>query len=422
MLPVDRGAAVAEVVVVLDVVVDERSLVEQFHRRGDPLDGLGQLGRAPRPVVPPAVPAAEGVVGRQRDEGPVVLAAAGEKIVGENLRRFQGRHGFEGLVGRFAQRFIPSLSRQQAAQLFGFEHPRGGAEQMDLRTCGAAPGPVGRVDHLQGPLLVGRSIGARGRVERHRHGRQPGDLELAERLLERIEAADSQDGVGLAPKDQLQHDRGAFGDQDLVASFAAQRSPVAQVAAAAVLATKPELIVLGPADRLVPHAVRQEQQTPLVGRGQHPIPPVGAGQHDHRPSQVGLRQMELFEHLASMAFHLMADQGQAAVEGGDACLDGRADLLAQRQRLGNLLQVGGSPGGIGGRQQAVSQGRSIGGGYDGHGCALIAVGLGGALLAAICRLFSPGIVHGPAFLHGARCCRTASRKAETVKTRGYNFS
>src|SRR5262249_59279177 len=42
VLPVPRLAAVAEGVVVLDVVVDQRRLVERLDGQGDALDGVGQ--------------------------------------------------------------------------------------------------------------------------------------------------------------------------------------------------------------------------------------------------------------------------------------------------------------------------------------------------------------------------------------------
>ena len=82
VLPVQRGPAVAEGVVVLDVVVDQRRLVERLDGQGRALHRVGQLD---------AVRAAggggalEGVVGGQGDEGPRALAALAHPVVGDRL-------------------------------------------------------------------------------------------------------------------------------------------------------------------------------------------------------------------------------------------------------------------------------------------------------------------------------------------------
>ena len=83
VLPVQRFLAVAEGVVVLDVVVDQRRLVKRLDGQGRALDRVGQL-EPRRPTRRRA--ALEGVVGRQRDERPRTLAALGQPVVGDVLR------------------------------------------------------------------------------------------------------------------------------------------------------------------------------------------------------------------------------------------------------------------------------------------------------------------------------------------------
>ena len=86
MLDVQRRLAVAKFVAVLNVVVNERRFVKRFDRDGRAADDvvepaadvIGAIGLR-------AVAAGEGVVGGQRDERPRVLAALGEKVVGDGF-------------------------------------------------------------------------------------------------------------------------------------------------------------------------------------------------------------------------------------------------------------------------------------------------------------------------------------------------
>ena len=79
---VQRLLAVAEGVVVLDVVVNEAGLVERLDGDGGALHGIGQF---PAGVGERGRCALEGVVGGERDERPRALPAAGEEVVGDGL-------------------------------------------------------------------------------------------------------------------------------------------------------------------------------------------------------------------------------------------------------------------------------------------------------------------------------------------------
>ena len=82
VLAVQRLPAVAEGVVVLDVVVDQRRLVERLDGQGGAADGVGQVELVGRQRARAAL---ERVVGGQRDERPRPLAALAEPVVGDVL-------------------------------------------------------------------------------------------------------------------------------------------------------------------------------------------------------------------------------------------------------------------------------------------------------------------------------------------------
>ena len=91
MLGVQRGLAVARGVLVLDVVVDERGLVEAFDGDGDFLQVLGHRG----------IRAGEGTPCGDGEEGPPAFAGAGEPFTSDALGLVGGRahDGGERCVG-----------------------------------------------------------------------------------------------------------------------------------------------------------------------------------------------------------------------------------------------------------------------------------------------------------------------------------
>ena len=100
VLPVQRLAAVAEGVVVFDVVVNERGLVERLDGQRRALDRIGQVEPVGRQR---ALAARQRVVGRQRDERPRTLAALGQPVVGDVLRAApSGSVGLAALRPRLA--------------------------------------------------------------------------------------------------------------------------------------------------------------------------------------------------------------------------------------------------------------------------------------------------------------------------------
>ena len=79
-LAVDRLAAIAKAVVVLDVVVDQRSLMKDLHGHRHALNGVGDLGHVLGAPFAAGATAGQRVVRRQRDERPKMFAAANKEI------------------------------------------------------------------------------------------------------------------------------------------------------------------------------------------------------------------------------------------------------------------------------------------------------------------------------------------------------
>ena len=218
VLAVQRLLAVAETVVVLDVVVDQRRLVERLDRHGRASHGVGEAGHVRRAVRPRCPAAGQGVVDGQRDERPRVLAALGQEVVGD---RFGGRDGIQRrqpLPIDFRQPRAATLSRPPS----GPARPARTAAPPPASggcTCASAA-PAGAAGHWiisSHPILVDRRVAAVARQQRHGHAGDAGQQDLVDRLLQHVQAGHAQNGVHVAADDDLHHDRRAFGHQHPVA-------------------------------------------------------------------------------------------------------------------------------------------------------------------------------------------------------------
>ena len=134
VLVVQRGPPVAEGVVVFDVVVYQRGLVEDLDGQRHAFDGVGDLGHLPGAVGGGARPAAQRVVDGQRDERPRMLAAGTKEVVGDRFGagdRIQlvDRRAIAVLLG---QHRIIMRPRHQAGQLGRLEHLRGTPHQVQV--------------------------------------------------------------------------------------------------------------------------------------------------------------------------------------------------------------------------------------------------------------------------------------------------
>ena len=79
--------AVAETVVVFDVVVDQRGLMERLDCCGDAFHRVGQLGHVFRAIRQHAFATGQGVVHGQCDEGPRILASFAQEVVSDGFGR-----------------------------------------------------------------------------------------------------------------------------------------------------------------------------------------------------------------------------------------------------------------------------------------------------------------------------------------------
>ncbi len=296
-----RLAAITERVVVLDVVVHQRCLVERLDGKGRAPYRVGQLqplGRAcPRRSL-------ERVVSRQRDERARALAALRHPVVSDRFVSSQ----------RVGAWLLGADARGEPAQLRLLAKPVGGAHQMNvslgprLRRCCL------EVDQLRHPVVIDRRAAAVARQERHRHTRNAGEQHLVERLLQHIQAGHADDRVNVPADDDLEHDRRAFRNEHLAAQVLRLRLEVGHRAGPAFSAIQPKLVIVGRAALGMLEAMRQKQQPALeVDRADLVAPELVAQTH-HGETEKILSQAHVPDQSLAQLPKAVLGQGPRPVE------------------------------------------------------------------------------------------------------------
>ena len=232
-----RRLAVTERVAVLDVVVDQRRLVEALDRHRDLAERVGH--RRVRIVL-------QRLVDANRQERPPPLAGAGQFGAGEGL-------GLAG--GRAAEQRVERRRLEPALDVL--------AQRVEIE----APRPVvaGRMDEVPDPLDVDRRVLAVVLQQRDRDPRNRRRLHVGERPLQDRDAAYADDSLDLAGLDQ-RHDEGrSLRHEHGVAEALGFFLQILDGAEAALLAEQAELVERGRAAVLDPQALGHQQQPPVVG-------------------------------------------------------------------------------------------------------------------------------------------------------------
>jgi len=257
---VEGQLAVAAVVAVLDVVVDQRGLVEA-------LDGQGQgAGVFRERVLPVALEGAERADGQQRAPP---FARPGEPVAGDALR----------FADRRAERVIERLGGKPGLDL--------AAEALHVEPSRPRVAAV-QVNRLAYPVEVGRRVHAPIVEQRDGDAGDGGGFHQRVDALEGREATDADHGVDLAALQQ-RHDGGRpFGNQDDVAQGLGLGLEVGDGAPAAIGAQQAELVEGPLALAVVAQAFGQQEQAAVERDGRHPLAPGGVAQQ-HRDPLAELR-------------------------------------------------------------------------------------------------------------------------------------
>ena len=262
VLAVHRRFAVPEQIVVLDVVVNQRRLVERLDRHRRPFHGVRKPSDAVGTVRRCRVAAGQGIVDRQGDERPRVLAALRKKIVSDRLGagdRFKPR---DPLAVDLVQPGASADPRHKTFHLIDREHPRRATHQMDVAAgLGTAVG-MNRVNHVVYPVLVNRRIPAIAGQQWHGQARNARQQDLVDRFLQDIQAGNSHNRVHVPADNDLQDEGRALGDQDFVTHRFRGSPEVRDAASPALHAVQPVLVVVGRTPLRVFQTVRQQKQTP----------------------------------------------------------------------------------------------------------------------------------------------------------------
>jgi hypothetical protein len=244
VLGVHGGLLVAGGVGVLDVVVDQRGLVEALHGDRQPLQIVRQLGRRillKRPV------------GAGGEERPPALAVAVEPRPGDLLGLRLGRthQAVQRLVAEPGLDLLPHAVEVHAVGLV----------------------VAGEVDHVPDPLQIDVGVLAVILEQRDGDAGDGGGLHVGEGPLQHGEAGDADDRLDLPRLDDLHHQGRALGDEHGVAEPLGLLLEVLERALPALLAQQAEFVERGLTDRLLPQALGHQQQAALVGHGGEVVAP-----------------------------------------------------------------------------------------------------------------------------------------------------
>ena len=256
---------------ILDVVVDERRLVETLNRQQNRLQKLGQLGstaqheenggRKQRTVVPALRENPDDLVFRES--------------VGTVVRKLQ----------QPAQRFILEEPVQRFAKILKY----GQGQRFRFRNG----------ENLQQKFRVGNGIPATVNQQRHADA---GDAVAENRrkgLFHRLKTGDADDRVHRPLLDPLAHAGAGFGYQYGNAVRLRRFGERRYATRSAILAEKPHVVAWRPAPVMVPQTYGKEQQPLVAGkRGKDRLPQRIVEKDGRIVVETGIRQPEAIEQMA----------------------------------------------------------------------------------------------------------------------------
>jgi len=289
---VERQVAVAVVVAVLDVVVDERGLVEALDRHGDLAQG-GRVVAGQRP--------------RRADaqHGAPPLARAEQPVAGDPLRR----------VPRGPEQLVQPGRGEPALHL--------AADRLD---DGRSRQAVATEAHrLQQPVEVQGGVAAAVAKQRNRHARHADRLDPRENLLERREATGADERLDLPRLDHRRHRARALGDQRDVTESLRLGQQFVDGAAPAPPAEQSQPVEDGGARVGVAQALRKQQQSAVERHGGQRVAPGLVVNEHGRVGHVRFVEPRLGDDGAGVGLQLRQREGRHGRGDGDA----RAGALCQ---------------------------------------------------------------------------------------------
>ncbi len=233
-----RLLPVTQPVLILDVIVDQGSLVKAFDRNGDIPDVLRKRRAGSLP---------QGLEDGHGEERPPSLASPGQPLPGERF----------GLAFR---------RTEQALKFFVLKPP------VHLLTQRAEVEPArlvftGQMDVIPYPVNVHVGIDAIVLEERDGHAGNGGRFHIGKGALEDAQATDADDCLNLSRLNQRHDDRGSFRDEDGIAQALGFGLQILNGAKAALFAEQAKLIKGRRTLAFHSQAFRKEEQAALKGNG-----------------------------------------------------------------------------------------------------------------------------------------------------------
>ena len=305
---VQRLLAVAERVVVLDVIVDERGLVEALDGDGGFLDVLGQ-GLAGV--------AAQRLKRGHGEEGPPALAGAHEPVARDALGLALGvahdgvqREGAEPEI-----HLVPERAEVEAARLV----------------------IAGQVDVIPHPVEVHSGVNAVVLKQRNGDAGNRGSFHVGERTFQHAEATHANDGLHLAGLNERHDDGGAFRHERRVTELLCLRLQILNRAEAALFAQQAELIEGRRALRLDAETLGQQQQPSLERHGGELLAPhLVVHEHADVVAVDGVA-LEHPDDAVGVDLQLGGGHGRHRVELRDVVADDVEEVIPLDGRLRDVL-------------------------------------------------------------------------------------
>ena len=138
------------------------------------------------------------------------------------------------------------------------------------------------------PVFVDFGVVTRVTQERNRQRRDTDLQHFIECFLEHVQTGNAEDAVDLAGGDQLEHDRRAFGDEDVVSHALADAVEVGDRTEPAVVAMKLNVVELCGAILGLLEAVRHQEKALLERNGGKLFAPIFIIKEHHRETDVSL--------------------------------------------------------------------------------------------------------------------------------------
>ena len=310
VLGIQGGLVVPAVILVLDVIVDERGLVEKFGREGNLFDVLGERI---------AAVFAQRFEGGDGEERTPAFSVTGEPFAGDILLPALGRphHGGD------------AFGSEPAFDLF--------MKSGEIETTGVIV--TGEVEIFPDPVDIDGRVDAVILQQRHGDRRDRRRLDVGESALKHGETRNPDDGLDLAGLNQRHDDGGAFRHEDGITESLGFVLKILDRAKSALLAEQAELVKGRRAFVLDAQALRHEEKAALVRDLGERLAPHFVVETDGGVMQIGLVPFvsQLGENAARMHVELLERHGRDGIGYGDVVADRAEKKVTLLLRLGDVL-------------------------------------------------------------------------------------